>query len=175
MFEYLIINQVQPQQPAQQPAAPQQAAQQPMQQPVQPAQQPVQPMPGAPQTAPSGNVSMIQMAQWAGIGGAASGAIQAALSVISGFDMVNFLMTIIIGIVVGILSAIILGQFGNKIPVEGTLMVKAAAMMFIINIITGFIFGMGEGTFGMILGVVGIGAGAFVYGWLLQNKIPNLL
>ena len=180
MFEYLVINQQMPEQPAQ-PAAPQPA--QPAAQPAQPGQPaaqpqaaPQQPVPGAPQAAvPSGDVSMGAMVKWAGAGGAASGAIQAIFGVVSGFDLVNFGMTVGIAVVVGVLVAIILGQFGKKIPIQATLMVKAAAIMFVVNLIPGFIFGMGVGMLGTILGVVGIGAGAFLYGWLLQNKIPNLM
>jgi hypothetical protein len=191
MFEYLVFSQV-PGQPAQQPAVPQQPSQPAQPAPgAQPAQQPsAQPAPGAqPAQQPSaqpaaqpagpapagGGVSMMAMLQWAGIGGAASGAIQAVFGVITGFEIVNFLMTVGIAVVVGILVAIILGQFGAKIPIKATLMIKAALFMFVINLIPGFIFGMGVGTLGMILGIIGVGAGAFAYGWLVQNKLPNLI
>jgi hypothetical protein len=169
MFEYLVISQQVPEQPAQQPAQPAPGA-------PAGAAQPAQPAAGAPAAQPPGApVSMVSMLQWAGIGGAASGAIQAAFSVVSGFDVVNFLMTVGIAVVVGILVAILLGQFGAKIPLKATLMVKAAAFMFVINLIPAFIFGMGAGSLGMILGIVSIGVGAFVYGWLIQNKLPNLV
>jgi len=162
-MDYLVINQV-PQQPAQ-----------PMQ-PVQPAAAAPQPAPGAAPAAPAGGaVSMGAMMQWAGIGGAASGAVQAVLGIVSGFDIVGMLMTVGIAVVLGILTAVLLGQFGAKLPFKATLMVKAALFMFVLNLIAGFIFGMGEGALGMILGVVGIGAGAFLYGWLLQKKLPNLI
>jgi hypothetical protein len=118
---------------------------------------------------------MVQMLQWAGIGGAASGAIQAALSVVTGFDVVNFLMTVGIAVVVGVLVAIILAQFGKKIPVEGTLMVKAAALMFLVNLIPGFIFSPNYGAFTLILMVIGVGGGAFAYGWLVQKNLPGLM
>ncbi len=186
MIEYLVFNQV-PGQPAQQPAAPQQPAQPPQPaagaQPAQPAPgaQPAQQPPAQPAAQPAGpapaggGVSMMAMLQWAGIGGAASGAIQAVFSVIIGFDIVSFLMTVGIAVVVGILVAIILGQFGAKIPIKATLMIKAAAMMFVINLIPGFIFSPNYGFLTIILMVVGIGAGAFAYGWLVQNKLPNLV
>jgi len=188
MFEYLIINQVQPpaQQPAQpvapQPAVPQQPVQPAAPQPVQPGQPvapqavPQQPVPGAvPIGAATGDVSMVKMLQWAGIGGAASGAIQSIFNLVIGFDLVNFGMTVGIAIVIGILVAIILGQFGKKIPIQATLMVKAAAIMFVVNLIPGFIFSPNFGFLTITLMIVGIGAGAFLYGWLLQNKLPNLM
>lgn len=178
MFRYLIINQQMPQQPQQYPQQPypQQPAQQYPQQPMpgaQPAQPAAAPMPGAaPAAAP---VSMGAMFQWAGIGGAASGVIQSIFGIISGFDLVGFLMTVGIAIALGILIAVILGQFGAKIPLTANLMIKAAAFMFVFNLITGFIFGMGEGGLGMILGIVAIGAGAFLYGFILKKKLPNLI
>jgi hypothetical protein len=113
--------------------------------------------------------------QWAGIAGAASGLVQGILGFVSGFDILGFLMTVVIAAVLGILVAILLGQFGTKIPIQGTLMIKAALFMFVINLLVGFMFGLGEGALGMILGVIGVGAGAFLYGWLVQKKVPNLI
>ncbi|MBN2112118.1 hypothetical protein JW707_03385 [Candidatus Woesearchaeota archaeon] len=164
MLEYLIVGQ-QMQQPY-----PQQYPQQ--QYPQQQMQRPAQPMP---QAAPSGAVGMGTIVQWAGIAGAASGGVQAVLGIVSGFDIIGFLMTVVIAAVLGILVAILLGQFGAKIPIQGTIMIKAAMFMFVLNLLTGFIFGLGEGALGVIVGIIGVGAGAFLYGWLVQKKIPNLI
>lgn len=179
MFEYLIINQQMPEQPMQQPqpAAPQQPVQQQIPQPTapQPGAQPAPaavPMPGA---RPSSPVSMGTIAQWAGIAGAASGGVQGVLGFVSGFDIIGFFMTVIIAAVLGILVAVLLGQFGTKIPIQGTLMIKAALFMFVINLLAGFIFGLGDGALGIVVGIIGVGAGAFLYGWLVQKKIPNLV
>ena len=182
MFEYLIVNQQMPEQVPQQPqpVAPQPMPQQPVQpqsaapqsQAAQPA--PAQPMQGA-APAPAGAVSMATILKWGAAAGAASGAVQGILGFVSGFDIVGFLMTVVVAAVLGVLVGILVGQFGAKIPIQGTLMVKAAMFMFVINLIAGFIFGMGEGALGIILGVVGVGAGAFLYGWLIQKKIPNLV
>lgn len=177
MFRYLIISQQMPQQ--QYPQQPQQYQQQYPQQPAQQQYPQAQQAAGAqPQQKPAQQAAPVGMGtllQWAAIGGAASGVIQTLFGLVSGFDFIGFLMTVGIAIVLGILAAVLLGQFGAKIPVSGSLMVKAAAFMFILNLITGFIFGMGEGALGMILGIVAIGAGAFLYGFLLQKKVPNLI
>jgi hypothetical protein len=112
------------------------------------------------------------MLQWSVIAGALSGVIQAVFNI--SFNIVDILMTVGIAAVLGILIAIIIGQFGSKIPLKASLMVKAAAFMFVINLIVGFFFTLGSG-FAMVVGIVGIGAGAFAYGWLLQKKIPNIV
>ena len=190
MLEYLVFNQQMPQQPAQQPGQPQQpapgaapaqpaVAPQPGAAPAQPAQPAAAPQPGQPAqpgaAAPSEPVGMGAMAQWAAIGGAASGAIQAVLSIVGGFDIVGMLMTIGMAAVIGVLVGVLLGQFGAKIPFKATLMVKAALFMFVLNLVVGFVFGLGEGFLGLMLGIIGIGAGAFLYGFILEKKIPNLI
>lgn len=174
-MDYLVISQ---EMPAPQPVPPAQPA--PGAAPAAappPAGAP--PAPGAappPEAAPAkGAVSMGTMLQWAALGGAASGAIQAILGLVSGFDVMGFLMTVLIAVVLGILVAMLLGQFGAKIPLKATLMVKAALFMFVLNLLAGLIFGMGEGALGLILGIIGIGAGAFAYGYLIQNKLPGLI
>jgi hypothetical protein len=136
-------------------AAPQQAAQQ---------------MPAA-----GGPISMMQIVQGAGIAGAAAGALQAVLSVITGFDLIGMVITLVLGAVLGIVAAIIIAQFGSKIPIEGTLMVKGALFMFALNAIAGFLFLFAPGTTGTMVGIVGVAAGAFLYGFLLQKQIPNLM
>jgi len=85
------------------------------------------------------------------------------------------LMTVLIAVVMGILVAILLGQFGKKIPIQGSLTVKAGLFMFLLNIIAGFVLGLGEGFLGLLLGIIGIGAGAFVYGYLIEQKLPKLV
>jgi len=181
MIEFLIFNQQMPGQvpqqpqpmPPAQPAQPMPAQPQPAAQPVPGVQQPAaQPMPGA---APSGPVSMQVLAQWAGIGGAASGALQAVLSIINGFDIMGMGIYVVIGAVLGILAGIIIGQFGSKIPIEGTVMVKGALFMFLLNAIVGFLFLFAAGTTGTMVGIVGVAGGAFLYGFILEKKIPNLM
>lgn len=191
ILKYLIFSQVQQpgqqeQQPQPQPGAPQAPAAQPQQpapQAGQPAapQQPQQPA-AQPQPAPPGEaVSMAAMLQWAGAGGAASGAIQAVLNLLANvlgagaFSFMGFLMTVLIAVVMGVLVAILLGQFGKKIPIQGSLTVKAGLFMFLLNIIAGFVLGLGEGFLGLLLGIIGIGAGAFIYGYLIKQKLPNLI
>ena len=166
MNNFLVIMQQMPGQwqPQQQP----QPAQQPYPQPVQ-QQMPQQ---GA---MPSGNVSMANLAQWAAIGGAASGALQAVLGIINGFDPVGMAITVVAAAVIGVLAGVLLGQFGSKIPVQGTVMVKGALFMFVLNFAAGFLLGFGEGFLSLILGMAGIGAGAFIYGFILQKKVPNLI
>ncbi len=157
----------------------QQYQQQQFQQNAQPAsqypQQGQQPGQQMPQQSASQAVKMGALIQWAGIAGAASGIIQGLLSLVSGFDIVGFLITLGIAAVVGMLSAILLGQFGSQIPLKATLMVKAAAFMFAINLVAGLLFGMGTGGLGLLLGILGVGIGAFAYGWLIQKKLPNLI
>ena len=157
------------------PAAPQPAQQAPQayQQPAAPAQ----PAPGQlPQAAaPSGNVSMGTLAQWAAAGGALAGVIQAVFGLVGGFDLMSMAMTIVLGVVFGILSGVLIGQFGAKIPIQGTLMIKAALFMFVISFAAGIVIdGLGD-FLPMIVGIIGKGAGAFAYGWIIQKKLPNLL
>lgn len=177
MFEYLIVNQQMPRQvpPAQQ--YPQQPVQQQQMQRPQPIGRPVAQQPGVQQPYPQQeeSVSMKTILQWGGIAGAAAGAIQGIFGFVSGFDILGFMMTIIVSSVLGILVGILLGQFGNKIPIKGSIMMKSALFMFVISLIAGFIFGLGEGPIGLIAGIIGVGAGAFLYGWLIQNKVPNLV
>lgn len=183
MFEFLVFSQQMPGQ-APQPAQPQPAQPAPEAVPAQPAAQPApgaapaQPQsaaPGAAPAAPTGNVNMGQLAQWAGIGGAASGAVQAVLSIINGFDMVGMATTVVIAAVLGVLAGVLIGQFGSKIPVQGTVMVKGALFMFVLNAIVGFLFLFASGTMGTIIGIVGVAGGAFLYGFILEKKLPNLM
>jgi hypothetical protein len=159
-----------------QPAPIQPAFQQPV--PMQqPAAMPVQPQAPEMQAAPGGSVSMGAVAQWGAAGGALAGIIQAVLGIVNGFDIMGMLMTIVIGAVLGILSAVLLGQFGTKIPVQGTLMIKAALVMFLVSIVAGFVISgwLSGGFLALLLGIVGAGAGAFAFGWLIQKKIPTLI
>ena len=120
-------------------------------------------------------VQTADLIKWASLAGFASGGVQAVLGVINGFDIVGFLMSVLIGGIVGILVAILLGQFGNKIPIQGTVMVRSALFMFALNLIAGLILGIGSGALGMIVGIVAIGGGSFLYGYIIQKQIPNLL
>lgn len=161
--------QFQQQYPGQQPAYPQQGY------PQQQAQAAPMPQAQAAQPMPSGPVSMNALMQWAGIGGALSGAIQAAVSIVSGFNLVDMGITVVIGAVLGVLTGVLLGQFGAKVPIKGTLMIKSALFMFVITLAAGFVMGMGDGFTGLLLGIVGRGAGAFAYGWIIQKQLPNLI
>lgn len=170
-------------QQAPQPAAPAPAAPE-----AQAPAQPAAPAPGAPApeaapaaapaAAPGEAVPMGTVVQWAAAGGVIAGAIQAVLGIVSGgFDPMGMAMTIGMAVVFGVLSAVLLGQFGAKIPVQGPLMIKAALFMFVISLVAGFAVGglMSGGFMGMLIGIIGIGAGSFAYGWLIQQKVPNLI
>ena len=158
--------------PAEAPAQPAAAPDPTQPAPAQPAAAPGQPPQAA---APAGNVSMGTLAQWAAAGGALAGVIQAVFGLVGGFDLIGMVMTIVLGVVFGILSGVLLGQFGTKIPIQGTLMIKAALFMFVISFAVGIVMeGLGDFV-PMIIGLVGKGAGAFAYGWIIQKKLPNLL
>lgn len=126
-----------------------------------------------PQQAP-GPVKMNTVLIWAGIAGAVSGLVQAALGAISSFDMVGSLISAAISAGVGIFSAILIGQFGAKIPVNASLFVKASAAMFVLNLAVQFMFGLGTGL-GFVLAIAGIGTGALAYGFIVSRTMPNLV
>ena len=149
---------------------------------AQPAAPPGSPA-AVPAAAPTG-ISMGKVVTAALIAGAAGALVKVLILSIAdflnigdqGFVFSSTIFTFVVTIIFALLAAIAVGQWGAKIAPQKPLWFRAMLVLILIDVVVTLVFNLELITkfFRFFITVIAIALGAFVFGKLLEKRVPDL-